>query len=170
LMPPIPQRLTLRMTINGQPFEGTVSPRMLLSDFLRETVGLTGVRVGCEQGICGACTILVDGQTARACLMLAVQADGAEILTVEGLSEPGKLHPIQQAFCDQHGLQCGYCTPGMLITTCELLKRNPDPSDTEIREAISGNICRCTGYVHIVASIRAAARALQQGDNQETGQ
>jgi aerobic-type carbon monoxide dehydrogenase small subunit (CoxS/CutS family) len=164
------QRLTLRMTINGQPFEGTVSPRMVLSDFLRETVGLTGVRVGCEQGICGACTILVDGQTARACLMLAVQADGAEILTVEGLSEPGKLHPIQQAFCDQHGLQCGYCTPGMLITTCELLKRNPDPSDTEIREAISGNICRCTGYVHIVASIRAAARALQQGDNQETGQ
>ena len=161
----MPQRLTLRMTINGKPFEGTVSPRMLLSDFLRETVGLTGVRVGCEQGICGACTILVDGRTARACLMLAVQADGAEILTVEGLSEPGKLHPIQQAFCDQHGLQCGYCTPGMLISTCELLKKNPDPSDTEIREAISGNICRCTGYVHIVASIRAAARALQQEDN-----
>jgi carbon-monoxide dehydrogenase small subunit len=160
----MPQRLTLRMTINGQPFEGTASPRLLLSDFLRETVGLNGVRVGCEQGICGACTILVDGRTARACLMLAVQADGAEILTVEGLSQPGKLHPVQQAFHEQHGLQCGYCTPGMLITACELLKKNPDPSDTEIREAISGNLCRCTGYVHIVASIRAAARAIQESD------
>ena len=156
------QRLPLRMTINGQPFEGTVSPRMLLSDFLRETVGLTGVRVGCEQGICGACTILVDGRTARSCLMLALQADGAEILTVEGLSEPGRLHPVQQAFHEQHGLQCGYCTPGMLITACELLKNNPDPSETEIREAISGNICRCTGYVHIVSSIRAAAQAMQK--------
>jgi carbon-monoxide dehydrogenase small subunit len=160
------QRLTLRMTINGQPFEGTVSPRLLLSDFLRDTVGLTGVRVGCEQGICGACTILVDGLTARSCLMLAVQADGAEILTVEGLAKPGELHPIQQAFHEQHGLQCGYCTAGMLITACELLKNNPDPSDTEIREAISGNICRCTGYVHIVNSIRAAARAIQSGDGQ----
>ncbi len=162
------QRLPIRMTVNGRPFEGTVSPRMLLSDFLRETVGLTGVRVGCEQGICGACTILVDGRTARSCLMLALQADGSEILTVEGLSQDGKLHPVQQAFHEQHGLQCGYCTPGMLITACELLKQNPDPSEPEIREAISGNICRCTGYVHIVASIRAAAKAMQPGD-QEAG-
>src|SRR3954452_14179639 len=119
------QRLTVRMTINGQPFEGTVAPRKLLSDFLREDAGLNGVRIGCEQGICGACTILVDGRTARSCLMLAVQAAGADILTIEGLARDGKLHPMQQAFWDNHGLQCGFCTPGMLITACELLRRNP---------------------------------------------
>ncbi len=158
----MPQRLAVRMTINGKPFEGTVSPRMLLSDFLRENAGLTGVRVGCEQGICGACTILVDGRTARACLLLAVQADGAEILTVESLSRDGKLHPVQQAFWDNHGLQCGYCTPGMLITACELLRQNPDPSEAEVRQAISGNVCRCTGYVHIVSSILAAARTMRE--------
>ena len=159
----MPQQLAVRLTVNGQPFEGTVPPRLLLSDFLRDDVGLTGVRVCCEQGICGACTILVDGQTARACLMLAVQADGADILTVEGLARHGILHPIQQAFWDHHGLQCGYCTPGMLITAYELLTRNPDPSETEVREAIAGNICRCTGYVHIVTSIMAAARVMRQG-------
>ncbi len=153
----MPQQLTIRLTINGQPFEGTVSPRLLLSDFLREDVGLTGVRVCCEQGVCGACTILVDGQTARACLLLAVQADGAEILTVEGLAQPGTLHPLQQAFWDHHGLQCGYCTPGMLITSYELLIRNPDPSETEVREAIAGNICRCTGYEPIIAAILSVA-------------
>jgi carbon-monoxide dehydrogenase small subunit len=158
----MPQQLAIRLMINGQPVEGTVSPRTLLSDFLREEVGLTGVRVCCEQGICGACTILVDGQTARACLMLAVQADGADILTVEGLAQHGTLHPIQQAFWDHHGLQCGYCTPGMLITAYELLTRNPDPSEAEVRQAIAGNLCRCTGYVHIVTSIVAAAQAMRQ--------
>jgi aerobic carbon-monoxide dehydrogenase small subunit len=159
----MPQQLAVRLTVNGQPFEGTVPPRLLLSDFLRDDVGLTGVRVCCEQGICGACTILVDGQTARACLMLAVQADGADILTVEGLAGHGTLHPIQQAFWDHHGLQCGYCTPAMLITASELLTRNPNPSETEVREAIAGNICRCTGYVHIVTSIVAAAQVMRQG-------
>jgi aerobic-type carbon monoxide dehydrogenase small subunit (CoxS/CutS family) len=157
----MPQRLPIRLTINGQPFTGSVSSRLLLSDFLREMVGLSGVRVCCEQGICGACTILVDGQTARACLMLAVQAEGADILTVEGLAQHGTLHPLQQAFWDHHGLQCGYCTPGMLITAYELLSRNADPSETEVREAIAGNICRCTGYVHIVTSIQAAAQAMR---------
>jgi carbon-monoxide dehydrogenase small subunit len=158
----MPQQLAIRMTVNGQPIDGTVSPRLLLSDFLRDHLALMGVRVCCEQGICGACTILVDGQTARACLLLAVQADGADILTVEGLAQQDALHPIQQAFWDHHGLQCGYCTPGMLITAYELLTHNPDPSEVEVREAIAGNICRCTGYVHIVASIQAAARAMRQ--------
>lgn len=159
----MPQQLVIRLTINGQPFEGTVLPRTLLSDFLRDEVGLMGVRVCCEQGICGACTILIDGQTARACLMLAVQADGADILTVEGLAQHGTLHPIQQAFWDNHGLQCGYCTPGLLITAYELLSRNPEPSEAEVRQAIAGNLCRCTGYVHIVTSILAAAQAMRQG-------
>jgi aerobic carbon-monoxide dehydrogenase small subunit len=160
----MPQQVSIRLTINGQPFEGNVSPRLLLSDFLREDVGLSGVRVCCEQGICGACTVLVDSQTARACLMLAVQADGTDVLTVEGLGQPGALHPLQQAFWDSHGLQCGYCTPGMLIAAYELLTRNPDPSETDVREAIAGNICRCTGYVNIVTSILAASRAMRSGD------
>jgi carbon-monoxide dehydrogenase small subunit len=159
----MPQQLPIRLTINGQPFTGSVSPRLLLSDFLRDMLGLRGVRVCCEQGICGACTILVDGQTARACLLLAVQADGADLLTVEGLAQQGTLHPLQQAFWDHHGLQCGYCTPGMLITAYELLSRNADPSEAEVREAIAGNICRCTGYVHIGTSLRAAARAMRSG-------
>jgi aerobic-type carbon monoxide dehydrogenase small subunit (CoxS/CutS family) len=162
----MPQQLAIRLTVNGHPFEGTISPRLLLSDFLRDIVGLTGVRVCCEQGICGACTILVDGQTARACLMLAIQADGADIVTVEGLAEHGTLHPLQQAFWDHHGLQCGYCTPGMLITAYELLTHNPDPSEAEVRQAIAGNICRCTGYVHIVASILSAAQAMRPGGAQ----
>jgi carbon-monoxide dehydrogenase small subunit len=157
------QQVAIRLTINGQSFEAMVSPRLLLSDFLREDTGLTGVRVCCEQGICGACTVLVDGQTARACLMLAVQADGADILTVEGLAQHGILHPIQQAFWDHHGLQCGYCTPGMLITAYELLTRNPAPSEDDVRQAIAGNLCRCTGYVHIVTSVLAAADGMRQG-------
>jgi carbon-monoxide dehydrogenase small subunit len=157
------QPLPISLTVNGRRFEGVASPRKLLSDFLKEDVGLTGVRVSCEHGICGACTILLDGQTARACLILAVQADGADILTVEGLARDGELHPIQQAFWDNHGLQCGYCTPGMLITAYELLGRNADPSEGEVREAIAGNICRCTGYVYIVSSILAAARAMRAG-------
>ena len=157
------QPLPVSLTVNGHRFEGIAPPRKLLSDFLKEDVGLTGLRVSCEHGICGACTILLDGKTARACLTLAVQADGADIVTVEGLARDGELHPLQRAFWDHHGLQCGYCTPGMLITAYELLNTNPDPTETEVREAIAGNICRCTGYVHIVTSILAAARAMRAG-------
>jgi aerobic carbon-monoxide dehydrogenase small subunit len=159
----MPQQLAIRLTINGQPFEGTVSPRLLLSDFLREHVGLTGVRVCCEQGICGACTILVDGQTARACLLLAVQADGTDILTVEGLAQPGTLHPLQQAFWDHHGLQCGYCTPGMIMAAADLLREDPDPSEEDVRHNLEGNLCRCTGYVNIVRAVRAAAEEMRGG-------
>ena len=157
------QPLPVSLTVNGHRFEGIAPPRKLLSDFLKEDVGLTGLRVSCEHGICGACTILLDGKTARACLTLAVQADGADIVTVEGLARDGELHPLQRAFWDHHGLQCGYCTPGMLITAYELLNTNPDPTEMEVREAIAGNICRCTGYVHIVTSILAAARAMRAG-------
>jgi carbon-monoxide dehydrogenase small subunit len=157
------QRLPIRLIVNGQPFEGTAPVRKLLSDYLRDEAGLTGVRVSCEHGVCGACTILVDGQTVRSCLMLAVQADGCQILTVEGLARDGQLHPIQQAFWENHGLQCGYCTPGMLLTAYELLEQNGDPSEAEVREAIAGNICRCTGYGNIVKSILAAARAMGKG-------
>ena len=158
----MPQQLAITMKVNGRSFEGTVTPRKLLSDFLRDDVGLTGVRVSCEHGVCGACTILVDGRTVRACLMLAVQADGADIRTVEDLARDGRLHPLQQAFWDQHGLQCGYCTPGMLMTAFELLEHTPDPTEAEVREAIAGNICRCTGYVHIVRSILAAAATMRK--------
>jgi aerobic-type carbon monoxide dehydrogenase small subunit (CoxS/CutS family) len=157
------QRIAISLTVNGQRVEGDAPARMLLSDFLKEQVGLTGVRVGCEHGVCGACTVLVDGQTVRACLMLAAQADGCEVLTVEGLAQDGALHPLQRAFWDHHGLQCGYCTPGMLMTAYEFLRTNPEPTEAQVREAISGNICRCTGYVHIVTSILAAAKAMRQG-------
>ncbi len=158
MQPPLP----VSLTVNGCPVDGMASPRMLLSDFLRDEVGLNGVRVSCEHGICGACTVLVDGKTARSCLMLAVQADGCEVTTVEGLARGEELHPIQQAFWDHHGLQCGFCTPGMLITAYELLTRNPDPTEAEVREAIGGNVCRCTGYVFIVKSILAAAERMRQ--------
>ena len=158
----MPGPLPISMTVNGRRVEGAPPSRMLLSDFLKEDVGLTGVRVGCEHGVCGACTILVDGRTVRACLMLAVQADGADVRTVESLAREGRLHPLQQAFWEQHGLQCGYCTPGMLMTAVELLERTPDPTEAEVREAIAGNICRCTGYVHIVRSILAAAATMRK--------
>lgn len=157
------QRIPIALAVNGVRCEGVVEPRKLLSDFLREDLELTGVRVSCEHGICGACTVIVDGRTVRACLTLAVQADGAEVLTVEGLARDGVLHPLQQAFWDHHALQCGYCTPGMLMTAYELLQQNPDPSELEVREALSGNICRCTGYVHIVQAVLAAAAALRGG-------
>jgi aerobic-type carbon monoxide dehydrogenase small subunit (CoxS/CutS family) len=154
--------LPLRLNVNGAPVDAVVPVRKSLSDFLRDEVGLTGVRVSCEHGVCGACTVLVDGKTARACLMLAVQADGAEVRTVEGLAAPdGALHPLQQAFWDHHGLQCGFCTPGMLMSALELLEQNPEPTEVEVREAIAGNICRCTGYVFIVASILAAAQRMR---------
>ena len=148
----------MSVVVNGRTFERTVEPRLLLSDFLRHHLRLTGTHVGCEHGVCGACTVLVDGQPARACLMLAVQADGASITTVEGLATADALHPIQEAFWDAHGLQCGFCTSGMLITTVALLRDNPRPSDDEIRIALSGNLCRCTGYQNIVKAVRLASQ------------
>ncbi len=154
--------IPVSLTVNGRPFDGAASPRKLLSDFLRDDVGLNGVRVSCEHGVCGACTVVVDGKTVRSCLMLAVQADGSDVMTVEGLAQDGELHPIQQAFWDHHGLQCGFCTPGMLMTAYELLRRTPDPTEAEVREAIGGNVCRCTGYVFIVTSILAAAERMRQ--------
>ena len=153
---------TVRLTINGTPREGRCAPRKLLVDFIREDLGLTGTHVGCEHGICGACTILVDGVAARSCLMLAVQADGAELTTVEGLARDGTLHPLQQAFHEHHGLQCGFCTPGMLLTALDFLRTNPQPTEGEIREGISAVLCRCTGYHGIVKAIAAAAPVLAQ--------
>ncbi len=155
------QRTTI--TVNGTRYEREVEPRLSLADFLRHELYLGGTHVGCEHGVCGVCTVLIDGRSARACLTLAVQADGAEVTTVEGLRdrETGQLHPIQQAFIDAHGLQCGFCTPGFLMTTLELLRDKPEPSDDEIREALGGNLCRCTGYQSIVESVRLAASRLR---------
>jgi aerobic-type carbon monoxide dehydrogenase small subunit (CoxS/CutS family) len=150
-------RLSIRVTVNGAAYERSVEPRRLLSDFLRIDLGLTGTHVGCEHGVCGACTVLVDGDSARSCLMFAVQADGCEVRTVESLGTVEKLHPLQEAFREQHALQCGFCTPGMLMTGLDLLAKRPRLSDEEIREGLSGNLCRCTGYQHIVAAIREAA-------------
>jgi carbon-monoxide dehydrogenase small subunit len=151
--------LTVRLTVNGVAHRIGVEPRRLLSDALREDLGLTGTNLGCEQGVCGSCTVLVDGRSVRSCLMFAVQADGAEVTTVEGLARDGELHPLQAAFWEKQALQCGFCTPGFLMTGVELLKRNPDPSEAEIRDAIAGNTCRCTGYEHIVEAVRVAAGA-----------
>lgn len=151
----------VRMTVNGQPVRHHVEPRRTLSDFLRRDCGATGVHLGCEHGGCGACTVLLDGRTARSCCTLAVQADGGEVTTVEGLAQGGELDPLQEAFWRHHGLQCGFCTPGILLTVTEFLAENPDPSDEEIRAAISGNICRCTGYQFIVDAVRSAAAVLR---------
>ena len=151
------ESLPIHLTVNGHPREGHCEPRKLLVDFLREDLGLTGTHVGCEHGICGACTVLVNGEAARSCLMLAVQADGAELITVEGLAKNGKLHPLQQAFHEHHGLQCGFCTPGMLLTALDFLRTNPRPTEQEIREGISAVLCRCTGYHGIVKAVAAAA-------------
>jgi aerobic-type carbon monoxide dehydrogenase small subunit (CoxS/CutS family) len=154
---------SISITINGQPHTGDVEPRLLLSDYLRHELGLTGTHVGCEHGVCGACTVLLDGQPVRSCLMLAVQADGYEVSTVEGLaSSVDDLHPIQEAFWEAHGLQCGFCTPGFLMTLVPFLAENPEPSETEIREAISGNLCRCTGYQNIVEAARLAAEKMRE--------
>jgi aerobic-type carbon monoxide dehydrogenase small subunit (CoxS/CutS family) len=151
------ERRPISVIVNGQTYERRVEPRLLLSDFLRHELHLTGTHVGCEHGVCGACTVLVDEQPARACLMLAVQADGAHVTTVEGLASGEELDPLQQAFWDAHALQCGFCTSGMLISSLVLLRERPRPSDTEIREALSGNLCRCTGYQNIVKAVRLAA-------------
>jgi carbon-monoxide dehydrogenase small subunit len=148
---------TITLTVNGTPHTAQVESRLLLVHLLREVLRLTGTHIGCDTTHCGACTILLDGEPVKSCTVLAVQADGRDLMTVEGLEQAGKLDPIQDGFWQEHGLQCGYCTPGMLMTSYALLKRNPDPSEDEIRRAISGNLCRCTGYVNIVKSIRHAA-------------
>jgi aerobic carbon-monoxide dehydrogenase small subunit len=145
------------VTVNGRKYQASVEPRLLLSDFLRDTIGLTGTHVGCEHGVCGACTILMNGDSVRSCLTLAVSANGADIVTVEGLGTPDELNALQTQFRENHGLQCGFCTPGMLITGMDLLNKYPLANDDEIREGLSGNLCRCTGYQNIVAAIRAAA-------------
>ena len=152
------------LTVNGRKRSATVEPRMLLVDFLRHELGMTGTHIGCEHGVCGACTILLDGRTARSCLHFAVAVDGAEIDTVEGIASQDKLHPIQEAFHQHHALQCGYCTPGFLMTTIELLKQNPNPDEAAIRRALTNNICRCTGYTNIIKAVAAAAAALQAQD------
>lgn len=155
------EKVTVRLTVNGRRYERTVEPRYLLADFLRHELHLTGTHIGCEHGVCGACTVLINGRTARSCLQFAVALDGAEITTVEGIAGDGPLHPVQEAFHEEHALQCGYCTPGMLMTTIELLARNPDPSRAEIRAALTNNICRCTGYLNIINAVENAARRLK---------
>lgn len=154
---------TITVTVNGNVFEQAVPERMLLVDFLRDQLALTGTHVGCtHEGVCGACTIHLDGEAIKSCLMLAVQADGHEITTVEGLADGTRLSALQDAFSQAHGLQCGYCTPGILMNMSDFLARNPDPSDDEIRQGLVGNLCRCTGYVHIVTAVREAARAMRE--------
>ncbi|MDI3297557.1 MAG: (2Fe-2S)-binding protein [Bacillota bacterium] len=160
--------VTVRLTVNGQPAEGSAEPRTLLVHFLRDTLGLTGTHVGCDTSQCGACTVLLDGRAVKSCTLLAVQAEGRAVTTVEGLAAllPPEarvegLHPLQAAFWEKHGLQCGFCTPGMLMTAADLLSRKPDPSEAEIREGLEGNLCRCTGYQNIVAAVRLAAERLR---------
>lgn len=157
------QTLPISVTVNGKAVEKSVEPRLLLADFIRHEVGLTGTHVGCEHGVCGACTILFDGKPVRSCIMLAVQANGHEITTVEGLAaSEDNMHPIQNAFWEAHGLQCGFCTPGILMTLVPFLEENKDPNEAEVREAISGNLCRCTGYQHIVDATLLAAKKLNE--------
>ncbi len=152
----------LTVTVNGEERRAAVEPRLLLVHFLRETLGLTGTHIGCDTTSCGACTVLLDGVPVKSCTVLAVQADGRELTTVEGLEQGGKLHPIQEAFHEEHGLQCGFCTPGMMLTAAALLRENPNPSEEEIRWALSGNVCRCTGYQNIVKAVQYAARKLAE--------
>jgi carbon-monoxide dehydrogenase small subunit len=152
---------TLSVNVNGKIYERTVDPRILLSDFLRNDLGLTGTHIGCEHGVCGACTVLFDGEPVRSCLLFAPQAHGHEILTVEGLGTLDELHPLQAAFQEAHALQCGFCTPGFLMTLLPYLEENPNPTEEEIREAISGNLCRCTGYQHIVDAVKMAAAEMK---------
>jgi carbon-monoxide dehydrogenase small subunit len=155
----------VRLTVNGVEHAAEAEPRLLLSDFLRHRLGLTGTHVGCEHGVCGACTVLVDGEPTRACLMFAVQAEGATIRTIEGLAPDGDtLHPVQQAFHEQHGMQCGFCTPGFVLSTVALLEEKPDADDEELLDALSGNLCRCTGYRNIIAAAREARERLSAGE------
>jgi carbon-monoxide dehydrogenase small subunit len=157
----MPERIGITLKVNGEEVRQEVPVRQNLADFLREELALTGTHVGCEHGVCGACTVLVNGRTARSCLMLAVQSDGTEITTVEGLSRDGELHPIQAAFVEEHGLQCGFCTPGFLMSIHELLSDNPSPSDEEIKDILGGQICRCTGYQSILRAVHSAAAKLR---------
>ena len=150
----------IKVTVNGRVRSGQVEPRTLLVHFLREQLNLTGTHVGCDTSQCGACTVLVDGRSAKSCTILAVQADGSEITTIEGLAKDGQLHPLQQGFWEEHGLQCGYCTPGMIMAASQLLERHPNPTDEEIRHGLEGNLCRCTGYQHIVNAVKHAAKKL----------
>jgi carbon-monoxide dehydrogenase small subunit len=152
---------SVEMTVNGTKYSNEVEPRVLLSHYLREVLGLTGTNIGCDTSQCGACTVLLDGVAVKSCTVLALQANGAQVTTIEALKANGKYHPLQQAFWDNHGLQCGYCTSGMILTAVDLLKRNPNPTDEEIRLGIEGNICRCTGYQNIVKSIQAAAAQMR---------
>jgi carbon-monoxide dehydrogenase small subunit len=152
---------SVAITVNGQAHTEEVEPRLLLVHFLRERLGLTGTNIGCDTSQCGACTVLMDGQSVKSCTVLALQADGSSITTIEGLATNGTLHPMQTAFWEKHGLQCGFCTPGMILSAVDLLKRNPHPSDSEIREGLEGNICRCTGYENIVRAVQSVADTMQ---------
>jgi carbon-monoxide dehydrogenase small subunit len=153
--------MSITVNVNDTQYERTVEPRLLLSDFLRHELGLTGTHVGCEHGVCGACTVLLDDEPVRSCLLFAVQANNRRVTTVEALGTPDALHPIQEAFRESHGVQCGFCTPGFLMSLVPFLQENPDPTEEEIREAISGNLCRCTGYQHIVDAVKLAAESMQ---------
>ncbi|HEX8122170.1 MAG TPA: (2Fe-2S)-binding protein [Solirubrobacteraceae bacterium] len=159
----MPQTVPVRLTVNGQAHELEVEPRLLLVHALRDHLGLTGTHVGCDTSNCGACTVHLDGRAVKSCTVLAVQADGADVTTIEGIGSPDDLHPVQEAFWANHGLQCGYCTPGMIMAGADLLKRNPDPTEAEVRGALEGNLCRCTGYQHIVNAVRNAAQKMQTG-------
>jgi carbon-monoxide dehydrogenase small subunit len=153
--------MRLNLTLNGQRREDEVEPRTLLVHYIRDIAGLTGTHVGCESTLCGACTVLMDGKAVKSCTVLALQADGSQITTIEGLADNGKLHPLQEGFWEEHGLQCGYCTPGMIMAAADLLSRNPKPDETEIRHAIEGNVCRCTGYQNIVKAVQHAAAKMR---------
>jgi carbon-monoxide dehydrogenase small subunit len=165
-MDTVPKR-KISIRINGEEHTREVEPRVLLVHFLRDAVGLTGTHIGCETSICGACTVMLNDMAVKSCTVLAVQADGAEVLTIEGLAQGEKLHPIQEAFWECHGLQCGFCTPGMILSAHQLLMRNPQPTEDEIRHALDGNLCRCTGYQHIVDSVQYAAKQMSGGKRQE---
>ncbi|HET8911439.1 MAG TPA: (2Fe-2S)-binding protein [Ktedonobacteraceae bacterium] len=154
---------TITVTVNGQPHQSEVEPRTLLVHYLRETLDLTGTHIGCDTSQCGACTVLLNGESVKSCTMLAVQADGSEVTTIEGLAPEGSLHPIQEGFWEKHGLQCGFCTPGMIMASHQLLKHNPNPTETEIRKGLEGNICRCTGYQNIVKAVQHAAEQMRTG-------
>jgi len=155
--------MRVTLTVNNQRREDEIEPRMLLVHYLRDVAGLTGTHVGCETSLCGACTVLLDGNAVKSCTVLAAQADGAKVTTIEGLAQDGKLHPVQEGFWEEHGLQCGYCTPGMIMASVDLLSRNANPSEAEIRRALEGNLCRCTGYQHIIKAVQYAASRMRSG-------
>jgi aerobic carbon-monoxide dehydrogenase small subunit len=159
----------MSVTVNGQQYHSEVEPRTLLVHYLREDLDLTGTHIGCDTSQCGACTVLLNGESVKSCTVLAVQADGSEVTTIEGLAPEGSLHPIQEGFWEKHGLQCGFCTPGMIMATVDLLKNNPDPTEEEIRVALKGNICRCTGYQNIIKAVQYAADQMQTGASQPVG-